>query len=85
MWKLVENKDRRFGSATHYLQVGGPGGQPLLFTYGEVLRAEQRARGNPEDVGQRVGKSWWRRLLESSGLAPIRYGEDEGVRKEETP
>jgi hypothetical protein len=51
----VENKDRIFGSASHYIAVqvedtDGSNERCILFTDAEILKAEQRAKKNPEDL-----------------------------------
>jgi hypothetical protein len=50
----VTNKGRKFGSALKYFYVRlqSPNGEEkeYLFTENEVLKAEQRARINPEDL-----------------------------------
>ncbi len=52
----VENTARRFGSAPAYLfaRLQLPSGleAPYLFTESELVRAEERARRNPEDLLQ---------------------------------
>lgn len=55
-FRKVENKDRKFGSATHYwhirMDVEGeerPTCVDLLFTEQELEEAAKRAADNPED------------------------------------
>ncbi|MEW6488624.1 MAG: hypothetical protein AB1578_12030 [Thermodesulfobacteriota bacterium] len=67
-WRLVPNRDRRFGSARHYWWVVGPRGRHLLLTSAEVERAAVRAGANPEDLHPASARPapprvpWWRRL-----------------------
>ena len=49
----VENKDRRFGSATEYYPatvIIGRLHRPALFTPRQIGEALERAKSNPEDV-----------------------------------
>jgi len=46
----VENKDRKFGSTTHYFPAKTEDGQPLLFTENQINEALHRAKSNPEDM-----------------------------------
>lgn len=51
----VENHERKFGSATHYIAVqvedsNGKNERCILFTDAEIAKAEERARRNPEDL-----------------------------------
>lgn len=56
--ELIENKNRRFGSARRYYRVEIEG-KTYLFTPMELAAARKRAAANPEDV--RI--PWWRRLF----------------------
>ena len=53
---LVENTERKFGSARHYLlayyRVNGEL-RPLLFTDEQLIEAGLRADKNPEDIRPR--------------------------------
>lgn len=62
----VPNKERKFGSALSYQLVwveGENGGneRPLLFTPEEILKAEERANKNKEDI---LKKSFFTDLLD---------------------
>lgn len=57
--KYVENKHRRFGSASHYWLVY-LSGKPHLFTGAELNAARERADRNPEDVPK---PSLWQQFL----------------------
>jgi hypothetical protein len=51
----VENKDRKFGSATSYIAVqvedeDGSNERCILFTQDEINKACERAKKNPEDL-----------------------------------
>jgi hypothetical protein len=51
----VENKDRKFGSATSYIAIqvedaNGRNERCILFTEAEIAKAEERAKKNPEDL-----------------------------------
>lgn len=63
--KKVENKDRRFGSATEYYpaMVEDPDGiqTPALFTSAQIEEAQERAVRNPEDIPGE--ESFWGRLF----------------------
>lgn len=52
----VVNKDRRFGSATHYYPCLIDG-TPALFTEEQLQVAQERARRNPEDMPEDT--SFW--------------------------
>jgi hypothetical protein len=54
----VENKDRLFGSASQYIAVqvedaDGSNERCILFTDAEILKAEERAKRNPEDLTEK--------------------------------
>tara|TARA_R110000796_G_scaffold245320_1_gene369488 strand:+ start:1328 stop:1546 length:219 start_codon:yes stop_codon:yes gene_type:complete len=55
--QIVENKDKKFGSADEYyaVWVENPKGDeyPLLFTERELKAAFERAEKNPEDIPQK--------------------------------
>ena len=59
MRELVDNKDRRFGSALTYnpayVELPDKTTVPALFTSSAIEDAIQRAKVNPEDVGEREG------------------------------
>lgn len=61
----VENKDRKFGSATHYiyirLQSENGDEKEYLFTSAELVKADVRARSNKEDLPE-IG--WLRNLID---------------------
>jgi len=57
--ELIENKNRRFGSARRYYRVEVEG-EMYLFTPLELALGRKRANVNPEDVEK---KPWWRRLF----------------------
>jgi hypothetical protein len=55
---VVENTDRKFGSAPFYVavQVENEDGQDercILFTIDEIKKAEERAKRNPEDLTEK--------------------------------
>ncbi len=58
--ELIENKERRFGSARCYYRVK-IGDDIYLFTPIELALARKRAKTNPEDI--KSEKSWWRKLF----------------------
>ena len=62
-WRVVTNKDRKFGAEPHYWRTSGPDGQHVLFTMNELKKATERAKANPEDVVQQkpaAAKPWYR-------------------------
>lgn len=61
----VENKDRKFGSATEYfpcyiIRLDGTEA-PALFTQHQIEEAVERAEKNPEDVEERA--AWLNRIF----------------------
>lgn len=64
--QMVENKDRKFGSALEYFALwvedsNGKNERCLLFTEKEIKAAEKRAAKNPEDLTK---KGWLTDLLD---------------------
>lgn len=54
----VDNKDRKFGSATSYIAVqvedeDGSNERCILFTQDEINKAHERSKRNPEDLTEK--------------------------------